>query len=72
MATDMHEPARPLWGSRIRAPLTDTALRLSDSTDVDRPLAAYDVAASRAHVAELARLELVDADGAFRLDAALT
>ncbi|HEX7225437.1 MAG TPA: argininosuccinate lyase, partial [Candidatus Limnocylindria bacterium] len=62
----------PLWGSRIRAPLTATALRLSDSTDVDRPLASYDVEASRAHVRELHRLGLVDAEGAVRLDAALT
>jgi argininosuccinate lyase len=62
---------RPLWGSRVRAPLSPAAARLSSSVDIDRPLAPYDVAASRAHVAELHRLELLDHDGRSRLDAAL-
>ena len=65
------ESPRPLWGSRVRTPLTDIALELSSSTDVDLPLAAYDIAASRAHVEELARVGLVDADGRARLDEAL-
>jgi argininosuccinate lyase len=65
------ESTRPLWGSRVRAPLTDVALELSSSTDVDLPLAAYDIAASRAHVTELARLNLVDQEGRARLDEAL-
>ena len=69
MATE-HE--RPLWGSRVRSPLTPPAAALSSSTAVDRPLATYDVAASRAHVAELHRLGLLDADGRDRLDGALT
>ena len=62
---------RPLWGSRVRAPLTAPAAALSSSTEVDRPLAAHDVAASRAHVGELHRLGLVDDDGKDRLDRAL-
>jgi argininosuccinate lyase len=65
------DTARPLWGSRVRAPLTDIAIELSSSTDVDRPLAPYDVAASRAHLDELERIGLLDADGRARLDEAL-
>ena len=63
--------ARPLWGSRVQAPLTPTAARISSSVDIDRPLAAYDVAATRAHVGELHRLHLVDEGGRDRLLAAL-
>ena len=62
---------RPLWGSRVRAPLSPAAASLSSSIDTDRVLAPHDVAASRAHVAELQRLGLVDEDGRERLDAAL-
>lgn len=68
----MRTENRPLWGSRVRAPLTDDAARISSSTDVDRPLAPYDIAASRAHVHELHVLGLLSADGRDRLDAALT
>ena len=68
----MRTENRPLWGSRVRAPLTDDAARISSSTDVDRPLASYDIAASRAHVHELHVLGLLSADGRDRLDAALT
>lgn len=63
--------ARPLWGSRVRAPLTPTAVRISGSIDVDRPLAAHDLAATRVHVGELHRLHLVDDVGRDRLLAAL-
>ena len=62
---------RPLWGSRVRAQLSEVGLRLSSTTDVDRPLAPYDLAASRAHLHELERLGLIDAGGRARLDAAL-
>ena len=62
---------RPLWGSRVRAPLTAVALELSSSTEADRPLAAHDVAASRAHIAELLALGLITEDGHRRLDAVL-
>jgi len=65
------DASRPLWGSRVRAPLTPVALELSSSTDVDRPLAPYDIRATRAHLLELERLGLLDADGRARLDAAL-
>jgi len=65
------EHERPLWGGLVRAGLTPAAAALSSSTDIDRPLAAYDVAASRAHVSELHRLGLVTDDGRARLDAAL-
>ena len=66
-----HDATRPLWGSRVRAPLTDLAVELSSSTDIDLPLAAYDVRASRAHVDELARLGLLSPEGRTRLDSAL-
>lgn len=60
-----------MWGGRTTAPLTSTALALSSSTDVDRPLAPYDIAATRAHVVELERLGLVDGAGRARLDETL-
>jgi argininosuccinate lyase len=63
--------ARPLWGSRVQAPLTPTAARISSSIDVDRPLAAHDVAATRAHVDQLHAIGLVDDAGRDRLLAAL-
>ena len=68
-----HESSRrrPLWGSRVRAPLTEVAVALSSSTDVDLPLAPYDVRASRTHLDELERLGLLDPDGRQRLDRAL-
>jgi len=62
---------RPLWGSRVQAPLTHVALELSSSMHVDLPLAEHDVAASRAHVAELSALGILDEAGAAGLDAAL-
>jgi argininosuccinate lyase len=62
---------RPLWGSRVQAPLTPIATELSSSTAVDRPLAAHDIAASRAHVAELHALGLITDAGSARLDEAL-
>lgn len=67
----MPEPDRPLWGSRVQEPLSPVAAELSSSVAIDRPLAGYDVAASRAHVAELHALRILDADGMARLDAAL-
>jgi argininosuccinate lyase len=66
-----HAPQRPLWGSRVQAPLTPTGLELSSSTDVDRPLAIHDLAATRAHLLELERLGLLDTDGRATLDEAL-
>ena len=68
---DDHASQRPLWGGRVRAGLTPLAAELSSSTTVDRPLAAYDIVASRAHLVELERLGLLDAAGRSRLDAAL-
>jgi argininosuccinate lyase len=62
---------RPLWGSRVRAPLTETGVRLSSTTDVDRPLARHDIAATRAHLHELERLGLINANGRAQLEAAL-
>ncbi|MCC6617948.1 MAG: argininosuccinate lyase [Chloroflexi bacterium] len=66
----MHD-SRPLWGSRVQAPLTEVAAELSSSVAVDRPLASHDVAASRAHLAELVGAGIIDEGGARRLDGAL-
>src|ERR687892_1145846 len=60
-----------LWDGRFEATAADAALALSDSLDIDLPLAMHDVAASRVHVAELERLGLIDASGRKRLDEAL-
>jgi argininosuccinate lyase len=62
---------RPLWGSRVTAPLAPAAARLSTSTDIDRPLATHDISASRVHVGELHRLGLITEEGRDRLDGAL-
>ena len=66
-----HASDRPLWGSRVRAPLTRVAVELSSSTDVDRPVAVHDIAVTRAHLHELERLGLLDAAGRTKLDEAL-
>ena len=60
-----------LWNGRFQSPAADAALALSGSLEIDLPLAEHDVAASRAHVAELRRLELLDPAEADRLDDAL-
>ena len=60
-----------LWDGRFEATADDAALALSDSLEIDLPLATHDVAASRVHVAELERLGLIDAGGRERLDGAL-
>lgn len=62
---------RPLWGSRVQAPLSAVAVELSSSTRVDLPLGVHDIAASRAHVDELAALGILTPDGRDRLDTAL-
>ena len=60
-----------LWAGRFSAPAADAALELSGSLAVDLPLAEHDVAASRAHVAELAALGLISPADADRLEQAL-
>ncbi|HEX7195419.1 MAG TPA: argininosuccinate lyase [Candidatus Limnocylindria bacterium] len=60
-----------LWAGRFQSPAADAALALSQSLEIDLPLAAHDVAASRAHVAELRQLGLVNEGDAARLDDAL-
>ncbi len=60
-----------LWNGRFQSPAADAALALSGSLEIDLPLAEHDVAASRAHVAELRRLELLGQAEADRLDDAL-
>ena len=60
-----------LWDGRFHAPAADAALALSQSLEIDLPLAEHDVAGSRAHVSELRRLKLVEQAEADRLDDAL-
>ena len=69
----MTAPSRlaALWDGRFTAPAADAALALSDSLELDLPLAEHDVAASRVHVAELARIGLLSPADAGRLDGAL-
>ncbi len=64
----MTDSARPLWGSRVTAPLAAIAAEMSSSVAIDRALAPYDIAASRAHVAELAELRLIDEASSAWLD----
>jgi len=73
MSTEQQQatPGRPLWGSRVSAPLAEVAAELSSSVAVDRPLAPYDVAATRAHVEELHRLGILGDPERARLDGAL-
>src|SRR5680860_485034 len=72
MNTQVNDPRPPaLWGGRFQSPAADAALDLSSSLEIDLPLAAHDVAASRAHVEELLALGLVDTGQAAQLDDAL-
>jgi argininosuccinate lyase len=63
-------PEALIRGRRAGSP-GDLALRISTSRRVDLPLAEYDVAASRAHVDELARLGLISVNGLQALSTAL-
>ncbi|MGH2382821.1 MAG: argininosuccinate lyase, partial [Candidatus Limnocylindria bacterium] len=60
-----------LWDGRFQAPAADALLALSGSLEIDLPLAEHDIAASRAHVAELRRIGLLSAAEMDRLDGAL-
>jgi argininosuccinate lyase len=60
-----------LWNGRFQSPAADAAIALSGSLEIDLPLAEHDVAASRVHVAELRRLDLLGQAEADRLDDAL-
>jgi argininosuccinate lyase len=67
----MASKIRPLWGSRVQAPLAPAGVELSSSTRIDAPLAPHDVAASLVHVDELHRIGLIDGEGRERLVTAL-
>jgi argininosuccinate lyase len=60
-----------LISGRIPASPGGLLVELGGSRNVDLPLARYDVEGSRAHVAELALLGLIDVAGAEQLDRAL-
>jgi len=71
MNTQVNQRQAALWDGRFQSPAADAALALSQSLEIDLPLAGHDVAASRAHVDELRRLGIVGEADAGRLDAAL-
>lgn len=62
---------RPLWLGRSAEGPDSRALELTATIELDRPLAPHDIEASRAHLVELTRLGLIDADGQAALDGAL-
>ena len=63
--------ARPLWHGRFAESPADDLLVFTSSLAVDRRLAADDIAGSRAHVAMLARVGLLDAGEADAVATAL-
>lgn len=67
----MHDGEQALWAGRFESGAAAAALRLSGSLEVDLPLAAYDVDASRAHVEELIRIGSVSPADGTALDTAL-
>ena len=60
-----------LWGGRFTAAPDAALTALSTSTHFDIALLPYDIAQSRAHVAELARCGYLEPAQAAELDAAL-
>jgi argininosuccinate lyase len=63
--------ARPLWHGRFGEEPADELLAFTSSLDVDRRLAAEDIAGSRAHVAMLAKVGLLSDDEAAAITTAL-
>ena len=63
--------ARPLWHGRFAEAPADDLLVFTSSLAFDRRLAADDIAGSRAHVAMLARVGLLDAEEADAVATAL-
>ncbi len=71
MTEDDARDAGRLWGGRFTAGPDEAAWALGVSTSFDRHLWRQDLAGSRAHVHELHRIEVLDADERDRLLAAL-
>ncbi len=61
----------PLWNSRFRKPLAESALRFSSSIDLDGRLFADDIEGSIAHVRMLAKQKIISAQEGKTLIAAL-
>ena len=59
------------WGGRFNAPPDEALLRFGSSLEDDLPLARFDVACSRAHVAALLGGKVISAEIAAALDAGL-
>ena len=61
MSDDSGETSHSLWGGRFAAKPADLMRRINASIDVDRRLAAEDIAGSRAHAAMLAQTGVIEA-----------
>jgi argininosuccinate lyase len=55
----MAKSSQAIWGGRFGAGPADLMLRFSESVSVDRRLAPYDIAGSKAHASMLARVGLI-------------
>ncbi|HEY1926693.1 MAG TPA: argininosuccinate lyase [Caulobacteraceae bacterium] len=72
MSDDSGEASHSLWGGRFAAKPADLMRRINASIDVDRRLAAEDIAGSRAHAAMLAQTGVIEAADAAAIQDGLT
>ncbi|HEY2050693.1 MAG TPA: argininosuccinate lyase [Caulobacteraceae bacterium] len=72
MSDDSGEASHSLWGGRFSAKPADLMRRINASIDVDRRLAAEDIAGSRAHAAMLAQTGVIEAPDAAAIQDGLT
>jgi argininosuccinate lyase len=72
MSDDSGEASHSLWGGRFAAKPADLMRRINASIDVDRRLAAEDIAGSRAHAAMLAQAGVIKAADAAAIQDGLT
>jgi argininosuccinate lyase len=72
MSDDSGETSHSLWGGRFAAKPADLMRRINASIDVDRRLAAEDIAGSRAHAAMLAQTGVIEAVDASAIQDGLT
>ena len=57
----MAKTSQPTWGGRFGAGPADLMLRFSESVSIDRRLAPFDIAGSKAHAAMLSQRGLLTA-----------
>src|SRR5579859_1884459 len=72
MSDDSGKAGHSLWGGRFSAKPADLMRRINASIDVDRRLAAEDLAGSRAHAAMLAATGVIDDAGEQAIQGGLT